>query len=261
MYIRPSSFSLSLSFTHIHKRAYAHICIYIYTFTCTHTHTLTLVSVEKAHQVDVTTPTDSVSFSAENTIELQWDHRTIFPRNSSSDFHVTINMYGLNLENGEWESVHTFTSNSPNDGRESIVIPSDLGRNIEILPVVFQISASINPVSTVQSGTLYTQLVMTGQRAGRWSSQYYYINPLVANRTGYYLCQSWYENESVDIGMQLLEGTTPCPPLEAQARAPNSGLVAIDYTSFYGNSHYRMQWLKTFHQDARTCFTSGDLRR
>ena len=227
----------------------------------THSYALTSVSVEKAHQVDVTTPTNTVNISAKSTIDLQWDPRTIFSHNSSSDYLVTISMYGLNLENGEWESVHTFMSNFSNDGQESVEIPNDLDPNIEILPVVFQVSASINPVSAVQSGTLYAQLVETGQKAGRWSSQYYYINPSVTDRTGFYLCQSWYKGEPEDIGTQLLEGTMPCPPQEAQARALNSGLVEIDYASFYGNSQYRMQWLRTFHKDASTCYTSGDLRR
>ena len=226
-----------------------------------YTHSLTPVSVEKAHQIDVATPTNTVSFSAGSTIDLQWDQLSIFPRSSSDDFHVTISMHGLNLENGRWELIHIFTPNSPNDGQESVVIPSDLDRNIEILPVVFQVSASVNPGSTVQSGTLYTELVMSGQKAGRWSSQYYYVNPLVANRTGYHLCQSWYESESENVGTQLLEGAMPCPPQVAQARAPNSGLMEIDYTSFYGSGGYKMQWLRSFHQDASACFTSGDLRR
>ena len=226
-----------------------------------HTHNVTPVPLEKAHQVDVITPTNTVNFSAESTVELQWNPLSVFPRNSSSDFQVTISMHRLNLENGEWELMHTFTSNSPNDGQESVTIPRNLDRNIEILPVVFQVAASVNPVSTVQSGTLYTRLVMSGQKAGRWSSQYYYVNPLVATQTSYYLCQSWYENEPDNTGSQLLEMNTPCPPQEAQARAPNSGLVELDYTSFYGNSLYRGQWLRTFHQDVSTCFTSGELRR
>lgn len=172
-------------------------------------------------------------------------------------------MYTLNLENGDLELIHRFTSNSPNDGQESVVIPSDLEslRNVKILPVLFLVSASVNPVSTAQSGTQYTNLVLSGQKAGRWSSQYYYINPSVTNRTAYHDCQAWYEGESENLRMQLLEESMPCPPREEQARAPNSGLAEINYTSFYGNSLYRMQWLNTFHQDASTCFGSGDLRR
>ena len=232
-----------------------------------HTHKyppFTLVSIEKAHQVSATTPTNTVYFTAGNTVELEWNPLSIFPGSSSSDWQVTISMYGLNLENENqgWELLHIFSPNSPNDGQESIVIPNDLDRNIEILPIVFEVSASVDPGGSVQSGTLYTELVRSGQKAGLWTAQYYYINPLVANRTGYYLCQSWYESESQSTAPQLLvEATMPCPPQEAQARAPNSGLMEIDYTSFYGNSGYRTQWLRTFHQDAATCFSTGDLRR
>ena len=231
-----------------------------FTYTLSHTP----VSIEKAHRVNATTPTNTVYFTAGSTVELEWNPLSIFPGSSSSDWRVTISMYCLNLENENqgWELLHIFSPNSPNDGQESVIIPNDLDRNIEILPIVFQISASVNPVGTVQSGTLYTELVMSGQKAGLWTAQYYYINPLVANRTGYYLCQSWYESESRSTATQLLvEATMPCPPQEAQARAPNSGLMEIDYTSFYGNSGYRTQWLRTFHRDAATCFSTGDLRR
>ena len=215
----------------------------------THTFSLTLVSIEKAHQINATTPTKTVNFSAGSTIKLEWNPLSIFPGSSSSDLQVTISMYSLNLENENvgWELLHIFSPNSQNDGQESVVIPSDWDRNIEILSVVFQVSASINPGNMVQSGTLYTELVVSGQKAGLWTAQYYYINPLVVNRTGYYLCQSWYESESRSTTTQfLVEATTPCPPQEAQARAPNSGLMEIDYTSFYGNSGYRTQWLRTF---------------
>ena len=240
------------------------VCMPSLSFHSTHTLSHTPVSIEKAHRVNATTPTNTVYFTAGSTVELEWNPLSIFPESSSSDWRITISMYGLNLENENqtWELLHIFSPDSQNDRQESVVIPNDLDRNIEILPVAFQVSASVNPDGTVQSGTLYNKLVISGQKAGLWTAQYYYINPLVANRTGYYLCQLWYESNSQGTVTQLLvEATMPCPPQEAQARAPNSGLMEIDYTSFYGNSPYMRQWLRTFHQDAATCFSTGDLRR
>lgn len=246
---------------------YKHINIHtqttnIYTpyHPCINSHTLTLtVPIEKGYQVNVTTPTGLVNFTANDTIELQWSPESIFPRNSSSEFQVNISMYGLNLQTGEWELMHTFVSNSDNDGLEIVRIPRDLNKSLEILPVTFQVAASNNSLSTVSSGTLYTKLVRAGQNAGRWSSQYYYFNPVVATRTSYHLCQSWYEEEAED-GSLLLDDLSPCPPQESQARAINSGLMEIDYTSFFGSTSYRRQWMESFHPGASACFT-GKLQR
>ena len=226
------------------------------------THTVsTPVLIEKAYQVGVETPTGTVSFSAMDKVDIYWSPASIFPKTNSSNFQVAIDMYGLNLQNGEWELIHTFDSNSANDGQEMVLIPGDLDHNLEILPVAFRVSASVNPARMVQSGTLYTKLVVSGQQAGRWSSQFYYVNPLVANQTGYHLCQSWYEAEPRNVGAQLIKESTPCPPREIQARAPNSGMVEISYTSFFGNSSYRMQWLRSFHQEASTCFSTRNPQR
>ena len=205
--------------------------------------------------MNVTTPTNRVSFTAKDTIQLEWFPGSIFPRNLPSEFQVNISMYGLNLEKGEWELIRTFLSDSDNDGQEFVIIPEDLNSCLEILPVV---SASS---STIRSGTLPTKLIESGQSAGRWSSQYYYINPIVATRTSYHLCESWYMEEAEGAtGALFSDDLSPCPPQESQARIINSRLIEIDYTSFFGSTMYRRQWLRTFHPGASTCFT-GKLQR
>ena len=188
------------------------------------------------------------------TVRLNWSPESIFPRNTSIDFQVSITMHRLN-QNGEWDLLYTFASNSANDGQESLVIPNNLDSNFDVVPIAFQVSASVNPITGVQSETLYTKLVTSGLSAGRWSSQYYYINPLVLRETGFHLCQSWYEGEPAGTGTGLLEKSAPCPPRESQASSLNSGMMKVDYTSFFGRNLSARQWLNTFHRDASSCYT------
>ena len=211
------------------------------------------MDVENAHQVDLTLPGNILTFTSGSTAQIQWNPNTIFPNVDSSLYSVDIVLNELDPASNQWNERALLLGNTPNDGEETIRITDPPVSAVDLSPIAIQVSVNVMSLNTSQTNAQYLRLV-SRLRVGRWTSQFYYIQPIVAMRVSRQLCGAWFSAESSEIGRALTEASVACPPRRDQAVLPNSGLNEVQLSSFFGNTMYQTQWLGYFHPRASSCF-------
>ena len=173
-------------------------------------------------------------------LQLTWNPRDVVPFADPSSYTVDVTLYeptptGFNL-------LAVLATDIPNDGVAGFIIPA-VKQSFPISPVNFQVAfkRSLNPSD---NSILDPVNIANVSMLGIWSAVGYLTSTLEKLQP---LCDDWVARQPPGIGEQLLSRLIPCPPTEAQARLPNSGLIDDADPPFIS---------EFFHPGASACFRS-----
>lgn len=207
-----------------------------------------IVSHSRGHSVDILA--DTLVFTDQSKVTVQWKPDIIFPQLPAMDYDVDIYVYEFNTDTEVWKEVHALSLETENDGEEEVTFPGTIRVEGSTAPISLLVCASESHSSALQQA-----LASFEQKPGRWSAEFYYAERLVLERRSYRLCTAWYLSEPVNIGTEILDYVTSCPPTEEQAsQLCNSGVVVERHISIFGNSMYDQQRREYFHPDAAICY-------
>ena len=218
--------------------------------------TYTALSMESTHQVDLT-PSISSSFpvlfsiTTYQSITLTWNPVHIIPilDVNLNPFNLDIFLYIMDTTTGFWKERTILAENILNNGSRTVTLPA-AKHSDDILPLVIYVSSTLNAdIQFCCSDQLILNIFRSMNQVGVWSSQYYYVNPDLANQRGWDKCNEWYRMETAVSDIQI-----QCPPTVDRARLQNSELIETNFTSMSGNTLYGTQWLNSFHRGAQYCF-------
>ena len=215
------------------------------------------MSVEEGYQVHLSNTSSShpLLLTDQSTLELTWSPEDVLPQvNLQTDpYKIDILLYTLDTDSAQWVEHSILADNVPNNGSETVRLPSGLAS--DVVPFAILVATSLNSATVFDTdGLLYMKLFRSQQRAGVWTSQYYYVNPLATGIRARELCSEWFASEPQVVPVHLGNDSTPCPPTQDRARLASSGMTEVRVQSVFNRSEYGELWMQTFHPRAEVCF-------
>ena len=206
------------------------------------------MSFEDAFEVDFFNEALDLLLEVGSQVALNWPPSSVLPFLDPDIYTVDIGLYGINAATLQLLLLGELASDIDNSGQATVTIPRR-PFTIPLLAVAFQVSfRRFTDTSAAIEGEFPFSLVNVSSRIGVWSDVG--LLPLESLNLDFLdLCNFWIASQPPGIGEELLRRVQgiPCPPTEAQAWLPNSGLLADEQQSLHQGF---------YHPGTRICYNS-----
>lgn len=212
-----------------------------------------IVSPERAHSVSISDHEDGLLLAKSQERTITWSPDLVLPDNRvGGAISVDISLYEQkHTRIGQnpiftWKLLKVLVEGTPNDGEETVTIPSLKASCSPFLPTVKVFS--ICPVAikvSVSNSVLPTSI-------GIWTGIAFFRSSFAKGSDLRQQCELWSTDPSTISS--TLDRLQPCPPNKLVANFDNE-LEREDRSSMtYGSSNYEEKYMEYFHPSIDVCY-------